>query len=187
MEYSSAWRWHRWHNSGDESENLNGGRERHDAGSDYRRREVEHGAGEGAPSTAPLSMSSLVWLYHFLNNKSYDPASEYEDYPKFDRPEMQHPAVAKQIIKGRSFPYSSPLKSLRCSSPQSLSLTVGPQKCYTIQEKAFPHLDTLSIVFGKDRATRKGMEHPYDVIEELDRKAGHDIDADDIPSHILRR
>ncbi|XP_020258810.1 uncharacterized protein LOC109835236 [Asparagus officinalis] len=62
-----------------------------------------------------------------------------------------------------------------------------PQKCYTIQEKAFPHLDTLSIVFGKDRATRKGMEHPYDVIEELDRKAGHDIDADDIPSHILRR
>ncbi|ONK76741.1 uncharacterized protein A4U43_C03F31630 [Asparagus officinalis] len=25
------------------------------------------------------------------------------------------------------------------------------------------------------------MEHPYDVIEELDREAGHDTDADDIP------
>ncbi|ONK62909.1 uncharacterized protein A4U43_C07F9380 [Asparagus officinalis] len=49
------------------------------------------------------------------------------------------------------------------------------------KEKAFPHLDTLSIGFGKDRATGKGMEHPYDVIEELDREAGHDTDADDIP------
>ncbi|ONK73553.1 uncharacterized protein A4U43_C04F32820 [Asparagus officinalis] len=52
---------------------------------------------------------------------------------------------------------------------------------HKFKEKAFPHLDTLSIVFGKDRATGKGMEHPYDVIEELDREAGHDTDADDIP------
>ncbi|ONK79431.1 uncharacterized protein A4U43_C01F6300 [Asparagus officinalis] len=39
-----------------------------------------------------------------------------------------------------------------------------------LREKSFPHYKTLAIVFEKERATKKGMKHPTDVIEELDKE-----------------
>ncbi|ONK73070.1 uncharacterized protein A4U43_C04F26840 [Asparagus officinalis] len=47
------------------------------------------------------------------------------------------------------------------------------------REKSFPHYETLAIVFGKDRATGNRVEHPTDVIEELDKEVSQETIEED--------
>ncbi|ONK68981.1 uncharacterized protein A4U43_C05F18040 [Asparagus officinalis] len=47
------------------------------------------------------------------------------------------------------------------------------------REKSFPYYETLAIVFGKDRATGKGVGHSTDVIEELDKEVSQETIRED--------
>ena len=39
-----------------------------------------------------------------------------------------------------------------------------------LREKSFPYLEELTIIFGKDRATKAGAEALANVVEEIDRE-----------------
>ncbi|XP_020272010.1 uncharacterized protein LOC109847177 [Asparagus officinalis] len=54
-----------------------------------------------------------------------------------------------------------------------------PKNTIPFREKFFPHYETLAIVIGKDRATGKGMEHPTNVIEELDKEVSQETVRED--------
>ena len=45
--------------------------------------------------------------------------------------------------------------------------------------KAFPYYEELCMVYGKDRATRKNAEDPADVVEQLDKEGGDDVNLDE--------